>query len=113
MQININLSEEQIKALLTEYTSIEEYASRVVINRANRIMEAIVKKHADNLEGVTVDEQAVITDKLAGKIVVNAEKLPDEVKKIIVRRAKVKSMVEKIKEQEAEFKEVEPIEEEK
>jgi len=37
MQININLSEEQIKALLTEYTSIEEYCQRAVENRANRI----------------------------------------------------------------------------
>jgi len=59
----------------------------------------IVKKYADNLEGVTVDEQAIINNKLAGKIVVNVEKLPDEVKKIIVRRAKTKTMVQKIKEQ--------------
>lgn len=107
----MNLSEEQIKALLTEYTSIEEYTSRVVINRANRIMEAIVKKYSDNLEGVTVEEQAIITSGLAGKIVVNAEKLPDEVKKIIVRRARVKSMVEKIAEQETEFEPIEDVKE--
>jgi len=107
MQININLSEEQIKALLTEYTSIEEYCQRVVENRANRIMMDIVKKHADNLEGITAQEQVVITSAMAGKIVVNAEKLPEEVKKIIVRRAKTKTMVEKIAEQEAEFKEIE------
>jgi len=106
MQININLSTEQIKALLTEYTSIEEYCQRVVENRANRIMMAIVKKHADDLEGVTTKEQAVITSAMAGKIVVNAEKLPNEVKQIIVRRAKTKTMVEKIKEQEEMFKEV-------
>jgi len=104
MQINLNLSEEQQKALLTEYTSIEEYCQRVIENRANRIMESIVKKYADNLEGVTAQEQAVITAKLAGKIVVNADKLPEEIKTIIVRRAKTKTMVEKIAEQEAEFK---------
>jgi len=62
MQININLIEEQIKALLTEYTSIEEYCQRVVENRANRIMMDIVKKHADDLEGVTAQEQAIIND---------------------------------------------------
>jgi len=106
MQVNINLTEEQIKALLTEYISIEEYCQRVVENRANRIMMAIVKKHADDLEGVTAEEQAVINDKLAGKIVVRPDKLPEEVKKIIVRRAKIKTMVQKIKEQEAEFKEI-------
>jgi len=106
MQINIELTEEQIKALLTEYTSIEEYCQRVVENRANRIMMDIVKNYADDLEGVTVDEQAVINDKLAGKIVVKPDKLPDEVKQIIVRRAKTKTMVEKIAEQEAEFKEI-------
>lgn len=104
MQININLTEEQEKALLTEYVSIEAYCQRVVINRANRLCEEIVKRYADNLEGVTIDEQAVITNNLTGKIVVNAEKLPEEVKTIIIRRAKVKSMAEKIAEQEAEFK---------
>jgi len=104
MQININLSEEQIKSLLTEYTSIEEYCQRVVENRANRIIEAIVKKYADDLEGVTAEEQAIINDKLAGKIVVRPDKLPDEVKQIIVRRAKTKTMVQKIKEQKEAMK---------
>jgi len=37
ININLNLTKEQIKALLTEYTSIEEYCQRVVENRANRI----------------------------------------------------------------------------
>jgi len=104
MEININLSEEQIKALLTEYTSIGEYCQRVVENRANRIMEQIVKNYADNLEGVTAEEQAIINDKLAGKIVVKPDKLPEEVKQIIVRRAKTKTMVEKIKEQKEAMK---------
>jgi len=104
MQININLSEEQIKALLTEYTSIEEYCQRVVENRANRIMMDIVKKYADNLEGVTAQEQAIINDKLAGKITVRPDKLPEEVKQIIVRRAKTKTMVQKIKEQKEAMK---------
>jgi len=108
MQINLNLTDEQIKALLTEYTSIETWTERVVQKRANDIIEAIVKKHADDLEGVTVEEQAIITSAMAGKIVVNAEKLPKEVKQIIVRRAKTKTMVEKIAEQEVEFK-TEPI----
>jgi len=111
MQININLSEEQIKALLTVYVSIEEYCQRVVENRANRLCEEIVKDYADNLEGVTVDEQTVITSGLAGKIIVKAEKLPEAVKQIIVRRAKTKTMVEKIAEQELLMKPIEPIKE--
>ena len=110
MQININLSEEQIKALLTEYVSIEEYCQRVVENRANRLCEQIVKDYADDLEGVTVDEQTVITTNVAGKIIVKADKLPEAVKQIIVRRAKTKTMVEKITEQELLEKPiVEPI----
>jgi len=109
MQINLNLTEEQIKALLTEYRTIEEYCQRVVENRANRIMMDIVKNYADKLKDITEKEQAIITSAMAGKIVVNAEKLPKEVKQIIVRRAKTKTMAEKIKEQEAEFKEIEPI----
>ena len=109
MQIEINLSEEQIKALLTEYVSIEKYCQRVVENRANRLYEEIVKKYADDLEGVTVDEQTVITTNVAGKIIVKAEQLPEAVKQIIVRRAKVKSAVEKIAEQELLAKPI-PIE---
>jgi len=104
MQVNINLTEEQIKALLTEYTSVEEYCQRIVENRANRIMEQIVKNYADNLEGVTAEEQAIINDKLAGKIVVRPDKLPEEVKQIIVRRAKTKTMMQKIKEQKEAMK---------
>jgi len=104
MQVNINLSEEQIKALLTEHTSIEAWTERVVQKRANDIIEAIVKKHADDLEGVTEQEQAIINDKLAGKIVVRPDKLPKEVKQIIVRRAKVKSAIERIKEQKEAMK---------
>jgi len=104
MQININLTDEQIKALLTEYRTVEEYCQRAVGNRANRIMMDIVKKYADDLEGVTVEEQVVITSAMAGKIVVNAEKLPKEVKQIIVRRAKVKSAIERIKEQKEAMK---------
>ena len=100
MQIEINLSEEQIKALLTVYVSIEEYCQRVVENRANRLCEEIVKNYADNLEGVTVDEQTVITTNTAGKIIVKVGKLPEAVKQIIVRRAKTKTMVAKIAEQE-------------
>ena len=109
MQIEINLSEEQIKALLTVYVSIEEYCQRVVENRANRLCEEIVKKYADDLEGVTGEEQTIITSGLAGKIVVNAGKLPDEIKQIVVRRAKTKTMVEKIAEQELLEKPIEPI----
>jgi len=104
MQINIKLTEEQVKALLTEYTSIEEYCQRVIENRANRIMMEIVKKYADNLEGVTAEEQAIINDKLAGKIVVRPDKLPEVVKQIIVRRAKTKTMAQKIKEQKEAMK---------
>ena len=37
MQINIDLTNEQKKALLAQYASIEEYTSRVVVNRANRL----------------------------------------------------------------------------
>ena len=109
MQIEIILSEEQIKALLTQYVSIEEYAQRVVENRANRLYEEIVKKYADDLEGVTVDEQTVITSGLAGKIIVKADQLPEAVKQIIVRRAKTKTMVEKITEQELLMNPIEPI----
>ena len=106
MQININLSEEQIKALLTYYKTIESYCQTVVENRANRIINDLVRDYAKGkfeVEGVTVDEQAVIDIKLANKIVVQPDQIPEEVKKIIVRRVKILSMAEKIVEQEVEF----------
>ena len=102
MQININLSEEQIKALLTYYKSIESYVQSVVENRANRLIEVLVKDYAKGrfeVEGITIAEQNIIDTKLANKIVVQPDQLADEVKQIIVRRSKVKSMVEKIAEQ--------------
>ena len=104
MNIVINLTNEQQKALLTEYISIEIYCQRVVENRANRITQAIIKEYADNLEGVTVNEQKTIDLEAAGKIIIDAEKLSEEVKQIIVRRAKAKTMIEKIAEQEKEMK---------
>ena len=103
MQININLTPEQEKALLTEYVSIQKYCQQIVENRANRIMEEIIKKFANDLEGVTVDEQAVITSSIAGKIIIDTEKLSNVIKAIIIRRAKVKSMIEKNLEQEIKF----------
>ena len=38
MEININLTEEQITALLNEYNSIEEYIQRILVDRANRLI---------------------------------------------------------------------------
>ena len=99
MQLTITLTEEQEKALLTQYKSIGEYVRRIVTDRADRLIEQIVSDYADNLVGVTTTEQATIDDALGGKIIVKAEKLPDEVKKIIVRRAPTKTMVEKLEEQ--------------
>ena len=109
MQIEVNLSEEQQKALLTYYKTIGGYVQTVVENRANRIMNDLVRDYAKGkfeVVGVTVSEQVVIDNKLANKIVVQPDQIPEEVKKIIVRRAKIKTAVEKIAEQEAEFKEI-------
>ena len=109
MQIEVNLSEEQIKALLTYYKTIESYCQTIVGNRANRIINDLVRDYAKGkfeVEGVTIDEQAIIDTKLVNKIVVQPDQIPEEVKKIIIRRAKTKTMVEKIAEKEAEFKEI-------
>ena len=102
MQIEINLSEEQIKALLTYYKSIESYVQSIVENRANRLIEVLVKDYAKGrfeVEGVTIDEQNIIDTKLTSRIIVQPDQLDKEVKQIIIRRADVKSMVEKIAEQ--------------
>jgi len=107
MQIEINLSEEQIKALLTEYTSIEEYCQRVVENRANRLCKKIVKDYAMEkfeLEPLSVDEQKILDDTLKGRFVFSVDKLNKAVKKIIVMKSNTKTMVEKIKEQKEAMK---------
>ena len=104
MQININLSDEQIKALLTYYTTVESYCQNVVENRARRIIDDLVRDYASGkfeVAGVTLTEQNLINTKLANKIVVQPEQLDEVVKAIIVKRANVKTMVEKIAEQEA------------
>lgn len=112
MQIEVNLSEEQQKALLTYYKTIESYCQTVVENRANRIINDLVRDYAKGkfeVAGVTVDEQAIIDTKLANKIIVQPDQIPEEVKKIIIKRANVKTMVEKIAIQEAEFRKEKPI----
>lgn len=38
MQIEINLTKEQITALLNQYNSIEEYVQRILEERADRII---------------------------------------------------------------------------
>jgi len=38
MEINLNLSEEQIIALLNQYNSIEEYVQKMLEERANRFI---------------------------------------------------------------------------
>lgn len=107
MQVNINISSEQEKAILTQFISIKVYLQQMINNRATRIMNNIVKEYAKgncNVVGVTVEEQATINAKLEDKIIIQSDNLSNEVKQIIVRRADIKSAVEKIAEQEEEFK---------
>ena len=102
MQININISSEQQKAILTQFISIQVYLQQMIDNRAWRIMNNIVREYAKGnckVVGVTTEEQVIIDTKLKEKIIVNVDDIPNEVKEIIVRRANVKSMVEKIKEE--------------
>lgn len=102
MQININISSEQEKAILTQFISIEAYLQQMIGNRAWRIMNDIVREYAKGnckVIGVTTVEQEIIDTKLKDKIIINVDNIPDEVKQIIVRRADVKSAVEKIAEQ--------------
>ena len=107
MQININISSEQEKAILTQFVSIKIYLQQMIDNRAWRIINNIVKEYAKgncNVVGVTKEEQTIINAKLSNKIIIQPDNLPNEVKQIIVRRADVKSAIEKIAEQESEFK---------
>ena len=103
MQLIIELTDEQEKALLTEYVSIEAYAQRVLEDRANRIAEQITRDYANNLVGVTAEEQAIIDAAVGKKILLKAESIPDDVKQIIVKRAATLTMVEKIAEQAEEL----------
>ena len=107
MQININITSEQEKALLTQFISIEAYLQQMIDGRAFKIMNDIVKEYAKGnckVVGVTAQEQEIINTKLSNKIIVQPDSLPDEVKQIIVRRADVKTAVEKIAEQKEKSK---------
>ena len=100
MQVNINISSEQEKAILTQFVSIEKYLQQMIDNRAWKIMNDIVKEYAKGnckVVGVTAEEQTIINSKLSNKIIVQPDNLPNEVKQIIVRRADVKSAAEKQK----------------
>ena len=107
MVITLRLSAEQEKALLTQYVTIADYAQRVMENRASDIIEQIVADHSNVLIGVTAKEQAVIDLATAGKIITRADMLPGAVRRIIVQRAPIKTMAEKIAEQEVDI--LEPV----
>ena len=107
MQVNINISSEQEKAILTQFISIEVYLQQMIDTRSWRIVNYIVKEYAKGnckVIGITTEEQAIIDTKLKDRIIINVDNIPNEVKRIIVKRADVKSMVDKIKEEKEEFK---------
>jgi len=103
MDIRIKISPEQEKALLTAYSSVEAFVQDAVDYKANQIIERIVNEFADNLTGVTVAERSVIDSEIAGRVIVDSSSLSDEVKKIIVSRSPIKTLAEKIAEQDAAF----------
>jgi len=99
MNITINLTDEQIKALLTYYETIESYVQSVVENRANRIINELVKDYANKkfeVEGLTSTEEKVIAKQ--SRIITNTDKIPEEIKKIIVKRGVLKTAIEKAEE---------------
>lgn len=106
MDISIHLTEEQLKALLTQHQSIESYAQAVSENRANRLIDDIVTAHADGkvkIDELTPEEDAILQTSLDSKIVVHPHSLSKEIKSLIVRKARLKTAVEKIAEQSEEL----------
>ena len=105
MQINITLTPEQEKALLTEHASIEQYTQAVIENRANRIIDDIVNNCTSgkvSIAPLSVEEQALVSKAVESRIVVRADRLPDEIKRLFVQKANIPTMVEKIRAQELE-----------
>jgi len=99
MNITINLTDEQIKALLTCYKTIESYVQSIVENRANRIINELVKDYANKkfeVANLTNAEEKTIAKQ--SRIITNADKIPEEIKKIIVKRGVLKTAKEKAKE---------------
>jgi len=100
MNITINLTDEQIKALLTYYETIESYVQSVVENRANRIINELVKDYANKkfeVEGLTSAEEKTIAKQ--DRIITNVDKIPEEIKKIIIKRGVLKTAIEKAEEE--------------
>ena len=99
MLIDVDLTEAQLKALLSEEVSVEACVNRILTNRADRIIDRIVKNYGNRLVGITVKEKAALSAITAGKVIVDPSQLPRDIKEIIVKRAPIKSMAEKIKEE--------------
>jgi hypothetical protein len=79
--------------------SIEDYAQRIIADRANRIIDDIVRDCADGTISTTIltkTEQAATDKAVANKIVVRPDRLPKDVKELIVGKAVIPTMVEKI-----------------
>jgi len=99
MQIDITLSEEQVKALLTEHINIEDYVQNILENRANRIIDSIVLGCANGdvaTASLTVEEQADIDKLLNSRIITNVSSLPRDIKRLLVKKAVVPTAIERL-----------------
>jgi hypothetical protein len=95
----IKISEEEEKALLTDMISVQDWLDNAIKNKIRRCMDEIVKQVATGEVQATFtpDEEAAIKSSVK-TLFVDPKQLPDDAKKIIVKKAHVKSARDREKE---------------
>ena len=104
-QVTITLDDEVEKALLWDVVDIDVWVSNAVFNKARQCADEICKQALEDKEHtiLTLEEKQLLRDYLTnqGVILTSIKQLPDNIKREIVKRARVKSAAERQAELEA------------
>ena len=95
----IEITEDEAKAVLTDVADIDIWLQNAVQNKIRQTVTAICREALDD-ESDTIlaaSEKQEVLDKIAaaGIIVTTVDKLPHKAKMLIVRKARVKSALER------------------
>lgn len=97
MDIKIELSGAQEKALLTVYPSVAEYAQKMLTLRANERIDEILRDYAAGriaVDPLDVKEETAISAALGSRVVMSVESLPAEIKEMLVNKLVVQAVTD-------------------
>jgi len=106
MDIKIELTAAQEKALLTVYPSVPEYAQKMLVLRANERMDEILRDYAAGrvaVDALDAKEQEAVMIALGERVVMSVESCPAEVKEILMGKIVMRAAADAVVPESAEI----------